>query len=117
MDVIAVVQEVLCITNAVIGESSLPDFFCAADDRPKGVGVSAFDELNGVFDGDVVGGCQQQMNVLGHDDEGVELESAFAAVAVDCFQKKAGVILDHEESSTLPSLESNEVRSGRREES
>jgi len=42
-------DEVSVVTNSVIGESSLPDFSFAADDRAEGVRVSTLDELDGVF--------------------------------------------------------------------
>jgi len=57
------------------------------------------------------------MNVLRHHDERVELESAFVAVPIESLQKEAHVVFDNEESSSFPGLESDEVRSGRREES
>jgi len=57
------------------------------------------------------------MRMLRHEDKGVELESTFAAVAVERLQKKAGVVLDNEQPSTLPCRECREISSGRGDES
>lgn len=53
VNVILVMQEILVIPNPVIRESALPDFSFAANKRSKGVRVSALDELDGAFEGDV----------------------------------------------------------------
>ena len=50
MDVVGMVHEVLAIANAVVGKPSLPDFPSAAENRAKGMRVSAFDQLNRTFD-------------------------------------------------------------------
>jgi len=57
------------------------------------------------------------MNMLGHKDEGMELKSAFVAISVQSFQEKADIVLDDEESATLPRREGDEISSGRRDES
>jgi hypothetical protein len=44
------------------------------------VRIAAFDQLNGVFNRYVVSGSEQEMNMFGHEDEGVDLKSAFAAI-------------------------------------
>ena len=54
------------------------------------------------------------MDVLGHDDESMQLKSAFATVTVNSLQEESHVVFDNEESSTLPGLEGDEVSSGRR---
>ena len=83
MNVVLMMQEILLIANAVIGESALPDFAFASENVAQRVRVAAFDELDGVFDRDAVGGSQQKMYVFGHDDERVQLISTFAAVSVN----------------------------------
>jgi hypothetical protein len=103
MDVTPMIEEVSFIPNAVIGESTLPDFTPAAKDFAESVRISAFDELDCVFDSDVSGRGQQKMNVLRHQNESVQFVSAFAAVAVKSFQEETGIILDHEKSPSLPS--------------
>jgi hypothetical protein len=57
------------------------------------------------------------MDVFGHEDEGVELIAAFSAVSIQSLQKKANVVLDHEQSSALPCREGHEIGSGRGDES
>jgi hypothetical protein len=57
------------------------------------------------------------MDVFGHENEGVNLKSAFAAISVKSFQEEADIVFDNEKSSALPSRERHEVSSGRRAES
>jgi hypothetical protein len=117
MDVVFVVDEVMGVPNSMIGEAALPDFALASKNRAKGVRISALDELHGVFERDVVRGCEQKMNVFGHNDEGVKLISAFAAMAIHSLQEKANIVFDNEESTSLPGRECNEESSGRGDES
>ena len=56
------------------------------------------------------------MHMFGHEDKGVNLKSTFAAIAVERLKEEADIVLDHEESSSLPSRESYEVGSGRGKE-
>jgi len=56
------------------------------------------------------------MNVLGHDDEGVQLISAFATITVNGLEEEAGVVFDDKETAALPGRERYEVGSGWREE-
>jgi hypothetical protein len=69
------------------------------------VRIAAFDQLNGVFNRYVVSGSEQEMNMFGHEDEGVDLKSAFAPISVKSFQEEADIVLDSEESSPLPRRE------------
>jgi hypothetical protein len=115
LDVVLVIQEILGVANTMIGETALPDFAFPAEDFSEGVGVAALDKLDGVLDSYIMGRSQQKMNMLGHEDEGVELIAA--AITVESFQEEADVIFDDEESSTLPSRESDEIGSGRGDES
>lgn len=117
MDVIPVTLVILCITNPMVGESALPDFTLATKDFAECVRVATLDELNGVFESDVAGWSEQKMNVLGHEDEGMYLKAAFPSVAIECLQEQAYVILDYEQSATLPGRECYEVSSGRRKAS
>jgi hypothetical protein len=81
------------------------------------VRISAFDELDGVFDGYIVSGSDQKVDVLGHDDESVELKPAFTSVSIERLQKEADVVFDHEQTPPLPRGESDEIRSGQGDES
>jgi hypothetical protein len=52
------------------------------------------------------------MDVFGHENEGVNLKSAFAAISVKSFQEEADIVFDNEKSSALPSRERHEVSPG-----
>jgi len=57
------------------------------------------------------------MDMLRHNDERMEVKSAFAAVAIHGLQKESNVIVDYEQAASLPGLERYEISSGRRDES
>ena len=79
--------------------------------------VSALDQLNSMFDGHVWRRSEQQVDMLRHHHKGMQLESAFVAIAIDGLQKQPYVVLDDEQSTTLPCRECYEVSPGRRDES
>ena len=97
----------------MVRETFLPDFFVFAKPLPEGMRISAPDELNGSLQGHISGRRKQQMDVLGHQDKGMELEPARPPVAVDGPQEQPGVRLDDEEPCSLPSYKRHE-RSARR---
>lgn len=57
VDVVEVLEVVVAVTHAAVGEASLPDW----EFRFELVGEAAFDELDGSFEGDLLwrkeGGC------------------------------------------------------------
>jgi hypothetical protein len=57
------------------------------------------------------------MNMFGHEDEGVDLKSPFAAMSEEGLKEEADIVFDDEESTTLPSREGKEKSFGRRDES
>jgi hypothetical protein len=57
------------------------------------------------------------MNVFGHDDKSMKLEVAFSAIPIECLKEEFDVVLDHEQSSSVPSREGDEVCSRRGDES
>jgi hypothetical protein len=113
MNVIAVILKVLSIANAMIGKPPLPNLRL----RPKldtgRMRISSFDELHCALQGDVDGGRKHQMNVFGHNNKSMQLESSLPFVAIKGFQEKPGIGLDHEKVSALPSREVNEISAGR----
>ena len=117
MDVVLMVCEILFIADAMVGESSLPDFPPAAEVRAKSVRISTFHELHGVFQRDVGRRSEQEMNMFRHSDKGIDLEAAFAAVAVDGLQEEANIALYYQEPSTLPGRKRHEICSGWGDES
>jgi hypothetical protein len=70
-----------------------------------------------MFEGYVLGRGKQQMDVLRHEDEGVELVTAFAPVSEKSRQKDPHIVLDDKKPSPLPGRERNEICSWRRNES
>ena len=64
--------------------------------------IPALDELNGMFERDVVCSSKQEVNMFRHYNECVKLESSFAAISVESLQKEADVILDYEQLFPLP---------------
>ncbi|MFZ0957835.1 MAG: hypothetical protein WAN60_15925, partial [Candidatus Sulfotelmatobacter sp.] len=94
MNVISMVHEIQIVTNPVIGKSALPDFSFATEDGSEGMRVSAFDKLNRMFERHVLGGSQQQVDMLGHKNEGMELITTLASMSVEGLQEKARVVLD-----------------------
>ena len=112
MDVQPVSGEVLSVADAVVGESLLPDF-AAADFETDRSRVATLDELHGAFQGDVRSRCDEQVDVIGHQNKCVELELPLAAIAIESLQQEAGIRFDDKESSALESGECYEISSGR----
>ena len=72
-------------------------------------GVAAFDVLNALGCGLVLGGSDQNVDVVGHDDEAVELEAAFVAVLKECLDEAFGVGCDLEVPVPLEGCDGNGV--------
>jgi hypothetical protein len=102
--------------NPMIGESPLPNFLIAPDDRSKFVRVRAFDQLNRTFDGHVVRRSQQEMNMLRHDHESMQGVAPFAAIPVNRLQEETHVSFDYEQFSAVERREGHEVSPGRGDE-
>lgn len=84
VDVVAAGFEVLCVPDAVVGEAALPDGKAGGE----AVGEAAFDVADGA--GEVLGG-EEEVDVVGHDDEGVKFVEAFAAVVLEGLEEEIGV--------------------------
>ena len=67
MDVFHMCFEILRIANTMVRKSSLPDFLVLPKLNPEFVGVSAFYQLDRVFQGYVVSRSEQQVHMFGHD--------------------------------------------------
>jgi hypothetical protein len=78
-DVQELTCEVVSVCNAMGVVAVLPDFSGLVFARSEG--ESAFDELGAAFDGVVLRGCEDYVDVVGHDDERVEKKPAGVAVA------------------------------------
>ncbi len=95
--------EIGSVSNAMVGESSLPHFAFSLELHSQCVGIASFEELHRSLKGHIGRWRQQQMNVFGHDDECVQLESSLPAIAIERLQKQSCVRLYDEESAALPS--------------
>ncbi len=63
------------------------------------MGESAFDVLHGAFDGDHRVGCDEEMRVVRHDNEGVQME--VRAIVLERFEEELGVAVDLKEAAAL----------------
>ena len=115
MDIHAMSLKVRRVADAMIRESFLPDF-AAADFLADGVRIAAFDELHGALEGDVSRGRDEQMHVIWHEHEGMELKASLAPIVIEGLEEQPGVVFYDEESSTLEGCRGDEIRSGRRSE-
>jgi len=62
----------------VVGEAALPD----GEGGGEAVGEAALDELHGALEGDGLRG-EEEVDVVGHDDKGVQFVVAFSAVVLE----------------------------------
>jgi len=68
-DVEELIVVVSCVCDAVGVVAVLPDF--SREVFANGEGEASLDQLNAALDGVIVGWCDQDVNVVGHDDEAV----------------------------------------------
>jgi len=87
--VLALTDEVFGVADAVGVEGWLPD--CAWDLGADGVGESSLDALHAAFDCLVFGWGEEDVEVFGHDDEGVELVAGLVAVMEEGLEQQVGV--------------------------
>lgn len=111
MNVLAMMREILRVTNAMVRKSTLPDFPVTPNFGPERVRESAFDELNGTLNRHVFRRSKHQMNMFGHDHESVQRELAFPPVPIKGLQKTSRVRFDYKERSSLPGREIYEISS------
>lgn len=105
VDVVAAGFEILCVPDAVVGEAALPDGKAGGE----AVGEAAFDVADGA--GEVFGG-EEEVDVVGHDDEGVKFVEAFAAVVLEGLEEEIGVFGDLEEAAAVMGDGGDEEGSG-----
>ena len=65
MDIQSMPHKILCVTNAMIRKSLLPNF-PPADFRADRVRIAALDQLHDPFERHIRAGREEQMNVIGH---------------------------------------------------
>jgi hypothetical protein len=57
------------------------------------------------------------MDMIGHENEGMQEITAFAAVVKKSFEKQPGIVFDGKQVAMMPGTERQEIGSGRRKES
>jgi hypothetical protein len=87
----------------VVSEAALPDREVGCEAR----GEDAFDSLEG--GGEVASG-EEQVDVVGHDDEGVEFVEACGAVVLQRVGEEGGVGVDLEEAAAVVGDRGEEAR-------
>jgi hypothetical protein len=117
MNVISMMHEIDVAPNPMVSEPSLPDLLLSTNDSAEFMRIRALDQLDSPLNRHVAGESQQQMNMLGHDDECMQFEAVFSAIAVERLQKKAHVSFDDEQFPAMVRRERHEVGSRRGDES
>ncbi len=64
-------------------------------------GEASFDVLHSLLDGDVGCGRDEKVEVVGHEDEGMELVAAFGSVFVEGLEEEVGVRVGLEEAAAI----------------
>jgi hypothetical protein len=77
-NVVSGVEVVFLVDDLAVGIAGLPDFLL----RREVVREASANVLHGFGK---VFGCEEQVDVVGHDDEGVELIEALSAIALEGF--------------------------------
>jgi hypothetical protein len=96
------VHKIHFIPNPVICESSLPHLSFSANDVAKFMRVTAFDQLDRALEGYVRARSQQEMNMLGHENELMQFVASLATISVKRLQEEPHVRFDNKQSATVP---------------
>ena len=96
VDVVASSVEVFGVADAVVGEASLPDGGLGSE----AVGEASFDELHGALECDGSWG-DEEVDMIWHDDEGVEEILTGSAVVLQGFEQEVGVLGYLEEAAAV----------------
>jgi hypothetical protein len=97
MDVVAMGLVVERTFDAAEREALFPDGHFGFEAE----GEASFDVLHGLLNGDVGRGCDEEVEVVGHEGEGVELVATFGAVVVEELEEKVGVVVDLKEAAAI----------------
>jgi hypothetical protein len=116
MNVISMMHKSNAVANPMIGESALPNFLAAPDDSTQFVRIRALDQLDGPLDGHVARRSQQQMNMLRHDNERMQLVPALATMPINRLQEKTNAHFDDKQFTSIEGREGHEISSRRGEE-
>jgi hypothetical protein len=109
MNVVVADAVVVCVTDAVVGEASLPD----GEFGGKAVGAASsvkMAESAGSFESLLW--SEKQVDVVGHDDEGVEFAVSLGSVVLEGFDEEFGVAFDLEEAAAVVGSAGDEEGAG-----
>ena len=81
------------VIDAKLGKPALPDLSQVSQFFLQAVGESAFDELHGPFNGRIACDREQQMQVVRHDDEIVQLKFSRRYVGTQHVDQQQGIAL------------------------
>ncbi len=87
MNVVLMMKEIPSIANPMIRKPALPDFRLASDQSAEFMRIRAFDQLNAALKSHVLSRREQEMNMVRHNNEGVQEVPALAAVVKQSFEK------------------------------
>ena len=96
MDIRTTNFEVFSVADAMVREASLPDGKLGG----QTVGEASFDEPDGTFEGDGLR-SEQKVDVVGHDDEGVEFVVTLDSVGLESRDEEFSVGWDLEEAASV----------------
>jgi hypothetical protein len=99
VDVVEVLEVIVAVAHAAVGETALPDWEFGF----KLAGKTAFDELDSSLKGDLLG-REEQVDVVGHHYIGVELVVAFFAIVLEGLEEEFCVRCLLEEPSAVVGL-------------
>jgi hypothetical protein len=88
-DVEELIVVVVRVCDAVGVVAVLPDF--SREVFANGEGEASLDQLDAAFDGVIMGGRDQDVNMVGHNDEALELKATLFAVTRDCIHHEVAV--------------------------
>ena len=102
-DVGAGVEVVFLVEDLAVGVAGLPDSLL----RREAMREASANVLHGFGK---VFGCEEQVDVVWHDHEGVEFVEAFSAIALEGFEEELGGGVDLEEAATVVGDRGDEER-------
>jgi hypothetical protein len=106
MNVLMADAIVCCVADAVVGEASLPD----GEFGGEAMGEASLDESDGSFESLLRG--EEEVDVVGHDDKGVEFVVPFGSIVLEGFDEELGVTFDLEEAATVVGSAGDEEGAG-----
>jgi len=107
-DVLAMMAKVVKVSNAMLVEPSLPKNARKAGFRAHGVRESALDALNAPLQGLVRGRGHEQMEVVRHDDEGMQRVAFLVAIMGEGFAQGESLLACLKDASAIGSDDGDE---------